>query len=127
MQAIYRIYDTIEKRHRDDMFVNTKWLLYEVVNWYELKSVFHQDRYMVERSTWLYDKNKVLIYENDVTEYVKKKWFQIYHVTRFPINVVTFTEWVFELSYKDEHSIYIWNESVKVIWHAIRDSHLLEQ
>lgn len=83
LQQIYRIYDTVEKRHRTGMLVNVNWhiLKEQIVEGWQtiIVRVEDQDRYIIERCTWLYDKNKVLIYENDTIDLYNERSIVVWY------------------------------------------------
>ena len=128
MEAIYRIYDTVEKRHVDHIFVWPDGELWEVILEKEnnkiIEKVKKQGRYTKERSTWLYDKNKVLIYENDIS-------FIVYEDGDSENSIVRWDRWDRVLQCVEDEDMNNWflsrwnAGSYNIVWHALRDEHLL--
>jgi len=131
MQPLYRIYDTIEKIHRNDMFVWVNWLVYETrllrlaptKEMWEYITVIseakNQSLYIVERCTLLYDKNKVLIYENDI---ITNNWKDKYAII---LDKAQYIAKNINVSWSMLLSLHTRTDIIEVIGHALRDSHLL--
>lgn len=96
-QAIYRIYDTIEKIHRDDMYVNIDWRVN--IPWRMVENI-DQDRYIVEplhiRFSWK-------AYKNDIIQLSDGRLLIL---------------WEYDYVLDDKY--------FTILWHAIKDVHIIE-
>jgi len=118
MNPIYRIYDTVEKRHCNNIIVTSKWWIYKIGLWKnELDCSMEYAgswRYIVERCTSKWS-------ENDI---VSIKWYVDWFM---PIQAIVYNEteaclWVWD-SRDWWHSL--WWLDFEIIGHAITHSHLL--
>ena len=120
MIPIYRIYDIQEKRHRDDMIVWVNWNVHFLTRF-----ITDEERpnFIVERCSWLYDKNKVLIYENDIMEYEYRDAIGKIRVWKWIVKLNEVEAWyLVESKY---HWVPLDDSYNEVIGHALRDEHLL--
>ena len=97
---LYRIYDTQEKRHRDDMFVKPNWHIFFIDDFADYKPIVERDRYIVEplhiRFSWK-------AYKNDIIQLSDGRLLILW-------------EYDYVLDDKD----------FTILWHAIKDVHIIE-
>ena len=114
---IYRIYDSIEKRHDTELIVDTRWNIWDSRN-----QIFDEDpwqtRYIVERSMDEIDKNWLGIFQNDIVIDWEWNW-------RKRVFFVWYSDGKFFLVWDNEWFEVEWG-NVEIIGHVLRDSHLLE-
>lgn len=108
---LYRIYDKVNKKYvsLDEYFVDWNWRVFYMSIWAykndQLEDVENQKDYIIERCSWLKDKNKQWIYQNDIAT------FDYYNLVYSPISnsyikdIKSLTKHTWIIRYKDWYFI----------------------
>lgn len=116
MRPLYRIYDALEKRHNEDLFIFSGYSWIRGTSFQKIVPIDNKyRRYILERFSGLVDKNGQDIYENDML--LCEVWAAPHRVYRED-TMARYAPWNIFDAYDQAKR--------EIVGHAIRDKHLLD-